>query len=43
VSVLSGVESVTLYYKGARGRLAAEVFFFNSADKVTHAFAHYES
>ena len=41
VSVLCGVESVTLYYKGARGRLAAEVFFVNSTDKVTHAFAHY--
>jgi hypothetical protein len=42
ISVLKGVQSITLYYKGARGRLAAEVFFFNSAGKVTHALAHYE-
>lgn len=42
ISVLKGVQSITLYYRGARGRLAAEVFFFNSAGKVTHALAHYE-
>jgi ketosteroid isomerase-like protein len=39
--VLVGVESVTLYYKGPRGRLAAEVFHFGSDGKVNRAFAHY--
>lgn len=41
VSVLTGIESITLYYKGARGRLVAEVFFFNSKGRVTQALAHY--
>lgn len=41
LSVLAGVSSITLYYKGARGRLAAEVFHFGSDQKVTRAFAHY--
>ena len=43
VSVLVGVGSITLYYKGARGRLAAEVFHFGPANKVVKAFAHYAS
>jgi hypothetical protein len=41
ISVLIGVRSITLYYKGARDRLAAEVFHFGSNKKVTTAFAHY--
>jgi hypothetical protein len=41
LSVLAGVSSITLYYKGARGRLAAEVFHFGPGQKVTRAFAHY--
>ncbi len=41
VSVLAGTNSITLYYKGARGRLAAEVFHFGHDRKVTRAFAHY--
>ena len=41
ISILVGIQSVTLYYKGARGRLSAEVFFFNTHGKVTKAFAHY--
>jgi hypothetical protein len=41
LSVLAGVSSITLYYKGARGRLAAEVFHFGPDQKVTRAFAHY--
>jgi hypothetical protein len=43
VSVLVGVGSITLYYKGARGRLAAEVFHFGPTNKVVKAFAHYAS
>lgn len=41
ISVLVGVRSITLYYKGARGRLAAEVFHFGPGERVTSAFAHY--
>jgi SnoaL-like protein len=41
VSVLIGVGSITIYYKGAGGRLAAEVFFFDANRKVSRAFAHY--
>lgn len=40
-SILIGVQSITLYYKGARGRLAAEVFHFGPDQKVVQAFAHY--
>jgi hypothetical protein len=43
VSVLAGAHSVTLYYKGARGRLAAEVFHFDAERKVSRAFAHYDT
>ena len=43
ISVLVGVTSVTLYYKGARGRLAAEVLHFGAEKKVSKAFAHYEA
>jgi len=41
LSTLSGVNSITLYYKGARGRLVAEVFHFGSDQKVLRAYAHY--
>jgi SnoaL-like domain len=43
MSVLVGSQSVTLYYKGARDRISAEVFFFNAQGKVTKALAHYAS
>lgn len=38
--VLAGVDSIVLYYKGARG-MAAEVFFFGADGKVRRAAAHY--
>ncbi len=41
ISVLVGVDSVTLYYKGSGGRPAAEVFFFSTDGKVIKAVAHY--
>ena len=41
ISLLVGVASITLYYKGARGRLAAEIFHFGPDRKVVKAFAHY--
>lgn len=42
ISTLAGVNSITLYYKGARDRMAAEVFHFGPDGKVVEAFAHYE-
>ena len=39
--VLTGIDSITLYYKGAKGRLATEVFHFDVNGKVVRAFAHY--
>ena len=41
IAVLVGVESVTIHYKGAGGRLVAEVFHFGADGKVVRAFAHY--
>ncbi len=41
ISVLIGVRSVTLYYKGARDKLSAEVFDFNASGHVVKAVAHY--
>jgi ketosteroid isomerase-like protein len=41
LEILIGVNSITIHYKGARGRLAAEVFHFGPDRKVTQAFAHY--
>jgi ketosteroid isomerase-like protein len=41
ITVLAGVDSVTIYYRGARG-LAAEVFFFDDEGLVVRAYAHYE-
>jgi ketosteroid isomerase-like protein len=40
LTVLAGVNSVTVYYKGHRG-LSAEVFHFGPGGKVRAAFAHY--
>ncbi len=40
VTTLVGVNSITLYYQGARG-LSAEVFHFNRDGKVSKAYAHY--
>ena len=40
LSTLIGVNSITLYYQGARG-LAAEVFHFGPDKKVLRAYAHY--
>jgi ketosteroid isomerase-like protein len=41
LTVLVGVDSITLHYKGARGRLVAEVVHFGPDGKVAKAFAHY--
>jgi len=41
--VLVGVDSIVLHYKGARGRMAAEVFHFGAGRKILKAFAHYDA
>ncbi|MFA5923738.1 MAG: nuclear transport factor 2 family protein [Methylococcaceae bacterium] len=41
ITTLVGVNSITLYYQGAQGHLAAEVFHFSQDQKVIKAFAHY--
>jgi ketosteroid isomerase-like protein len=41
VSVLVGVGSVVLHYKGARGRTVAEILYFGPDRKVIRAAAHY--
>lgn len=41
ITTLVGVNSITLHYRGAGGRLAAEVFHFDEEQKVVKAFAHY--
>jgi len=42
MTTLVGVASIALYYKGARGRLVAEVFHFDANRRVVRAFAHYD-
>lgn len=41
IATLVGVSSITLHYRGAGNRLAAEVFHFGTDGKVVKAFAHY--
>ncbi len=41
LSVLAGVGSVALCYKGVGGRLVAEVLHFGSDRKIVRASAHY--
>ena len=41
VDVLSGVDSVIIYYRGRKG-MAAEIFYFNDEGKVFKAAAHYD-
>lgn len=40
ITTLIGVNSIMLYYMGARG-LAAEVFHFGPDGKIVRAYAHY--
>jgi len=41
ICALAGVSSITLHYRGAGGRLAAEVFHFTPDGLVHTAYAHY--
>lgn len=43
IATLTGAGSVVIHYRGANGRLAAEVFFFGPDGLVQKAFAHYAS
>ena len=40
-AILLGVESIILFYQGARGRMVAEVFHFGPGKQVIRAEAHY--
>ncbi len=40
LATLVGVDSITLYYNGTRGR-SAEIFHFDRNGKVVKAYAHY--
>jgi hypothetical protein len=40
IATLDEINSITIYYKSARG-LAAEVFHFGPDQKVVRAYAHY--
>lgn len=41
IAILVGINSVVIHYRGAKGRLAAEVFHFGLDGKVVRAYAHY--
>jgi hypothetical protein len=41
IDVFAGVNSITLYYRRASGRLAAEVLIVNEQGKVVKGMAHY--
>ncbi|MFM7025726.1 MAG: nuclear transport factor 2 family protein [Limnohabitans sp.] len=41
-ATLLGVDSIILCYRGARGRMVSEVFYFGSDKQVIRAEAHYE-
>ncbi len=41
IQLFVGVDSLVLHYRGAGDRLAAEVIFLDSQDKITRYFAHY--
>ena len=41
LQVLTGVDSIVLYYRNARGQYCAETLTFNLAGKVVRGCAHY--
>lgn len=41
VEVTTGVDSVALYYKSVMNKMAIEVMFFNSENKVNRMYAFY--
>jgi hypothetical protein len=42
VQVLTGVDSVTVYYRSVNGMMAAEVMLLNSNGEITKVIAHYK-
>lgn len=42
IQVLTGVDSVTVYYRSVNGMLAAEVMALNSNGEITKVIAHYK-
>ena len=43
LNVLIGVSSVTLYYRGVKNLLTAEVMYFDDMGKVAKVLAHYSN
>ncbi len=43
IEVLTGVDSITIYYHAVLGKRAVEVLFFDSKHKVRRGYAHYSS
>ena len=41
IQVLTGVDSVTVYYRSVKGMMAAEVMMLNSNGEITKVMAHY--
>lgn len=41
-TVLCGIDSIVIYYKNSRGRMAAERFEFNEEGLVFRSAAHYD-
>ena len=41
LQVLTGVDSIVLYYRNARGQYCAETLIFNLGEKVVRGCAHY--
>jgi len=41
ITILTGIDSIVLYYKGSGARLAAEVFEFGGGGLVRKSSAHY--
>lgn len=43
IHVLTGVNSVVLYYESVNNRLATEVFFFDEKEQVVECVCHYKA
>ncbi len=43
LDVFIGVSSITIFYKAIFGKLATEVMFFNTDNKVYKSIAHYNN
>ena len=41
LTILSGINSLVIYYESVNNKMAAEVFFLNPQGKATKVFCHY--